>query len=212
MAIAMNPAAETVYCMDTSSLLAIQQTYPPSVFQDLWEHLSAMARRGCVVAPREVLNELRWVGDESLFGWANENRTMFVVPDSDQLLVVREIVNNHDFVGLLDVDAELPDADPFVAALAIVQQRRNADLPVRAEWVVVVDVDGAHPRHTPKLPDVCHHPSYGVKTIMASEMLREQNLRLPAPQRGLASLYGLWQGVDISETDIEDVKFAGKER
>lgn len=203
--------SSSIYCFDTSSLVALQQSYPPAIFPDLWEQLGAMAGGGELLAPREVFNELRWGGDDDLRAWAEAHRFLFIDPDSDQLSLVREIVNDRTFLGLVDVDAELPDADPFVVALAVVQNRKTPGSMVPQEWVVVTDQDGAKPGDRPNIHAVCGHPGYAVRVIAARDMLMEQGIHLPPSERGLADLYGLWQGVDISEQDIEEAKLRARE-
>jgi len=197
--------------MDTSSLVTIQQTYPPAIFPDLWERLAELARDGQLLAPREVFNELRWGGDDDLRNWVEAHKSMFIAPDLAQLSVATEIVNDREFIGLFDIDAELPDADPFVVALAVAKQRGNFGSMLQQQWVVVADADGAQPRNRPRIPDVCRHPRYGVRTIMALDMLREKDFHLPPSESGLAALYGIWKGTDISEKDLEDVKARGRE-
>lgn len=212
MAIMASIAGRTIYCLDTSALLVIQQTYPPTMFQDLWDQMGDLARNTDLQAPREVFNELRWSksGDDDLRKWADVHRYLFVNPDSEQLSVTQEIVNDTEFRGLVDVDSEVPDAAPFVIALSVVQQRRNGGSLLRANWVVVADEDGSQPRAVPKIPDICRHPRYGIQTVTALDMLRNLDFRLPPSQRGLGALYGVWRGVDISEKEIDDAKLRGR--
>jgi hypothetical protein len=95
---------------------------------------------------------------------------MFQDPDGEQIDVAREIVNHPQFQGLFDIDSETPDADPFVIALATVQQRRSTLFPRR--YVVVTEEAKAQPGRKPRIPDVCNHQSYQMECINILEMFR----------------------------------------
>lgn len=74
-----------------------------------------LVSQGRLVAPREVLRELEQVDDE-LLRWASECKAMFHPLDQHQLDVVRAIETA--FPDLVDPNKTIPDADPFVVALA----------------------------------------------------------------------------------------------
>lgn len=104
------------YCIDTCALIDLwRRHYPPDVFPGLWEDIERLVNHGLLIAPREVLEELRGVDDE-LLEWAQRHADMFLDPDDDQLREVRAILE--DFPDLIDADKETPDADPFLIALA----------------------------------------------------------------------------------------------
>lgn len=167
------------------------------------------ARGGQIRAPREVLNELRWVADDELRHWAETFQEIFIGPDSGQIGVAREIVNTREFAGLLDLDSELPDADPFVVALAVVGPAGGTLFTGRQPWTVVADADGQQSHQRPMIPDVCRDTRYKIRAITAFQLLAEFDVHLPPVERGLGSIYGLWRGVDITEEDIEGAKFRG---
>jgi len=161
-----------VYCADTSSLVNVQRTYPLAVFPGVWERLSDLANDGRLVAPREVYNELERGGDDEIFQWAKNHRFMFRDPDTEQIDVAREIVNDPKFEGLFDIDSETPDADPFVIALAAVQQCRSLMFP--EQYVVVADEARAQPGRKPRIPDVCSDPQYRLECINTLEMFKRE--------------------------------------
>jgi hypothetical protein len=159
-----------IYVVDTSSLVNVQRTYPRAVFPGLWQQLTGLAGSGRLISTREVFNELKEGADDEILGWAKAQKSMFQDPDDEQIAVAREIVNDPRFGQLFDIDAEMPEADPFVIALAFRLQRRDAMS--LTEYVVVADEARAKPGKKPKIPNVC--AEYGLECIGILEMcLRE---------------------------------------
>lgn len=165
-------ATQVIYCVDTSSLVNVQRTYPRAVFPGVWEQISELARAGRLISTREVLNELERGGDDEIYKWAKNHRFMFQDPDGEQIEVARGIVNDLQFQGLFDIDSETPDADPFVIALAAVQQRRSSMFPT--QYVVVADEARAQPGRKPRIPDVCNDPRYQLECIRVLEMFARE--------------------------------------
>lgn len=161
-----------VYCVDTSSLVNVQRTYPLAVFPGLWERMSELAGEGRLAAPREVFNELERGGDDEIFQWARSNRPMFRDPDDEQIQLAKTIVNDPKFGRLFDIDSETPDADPFVIALASVEQRRVSIFPQK--WIVVTDESRVQPGTKPRIPDVCNDPRYQLECIRILDMFRRE--------------------------------------
>jgi hypothetical protein len=144
------------YVIDTSALIDLKP-YPRDIFKTLWENLETLIREGNMIAPTEVLEELRRQRDD-LLEWVKKSR--FVVDlEPEQLAFVAEI--ERDFPDLVDKDKTTPEADPFVIALA------------RAKgWKVVSQEKAAKPRARPKIPDVC--PRYGVEYLSLFDFFREK--------------------------------------
>lgn len=161
-----------VYCVDTSSLVTIQRTYPLAVFPGVWECLAELAEDGRLVAPREVFNELKQGGDDEIFQWARDHGFVFRDLDPEQVEVAKQIVNDSKFEGLFDLDKETPEADPFVIALAAVQQRRHPMFP--EQWVVVADESRVQPGKKPRIPDVCRDPRYQIEPIRTLDMFTRE--------------------------------------
>jgi len=161
-----------IYCIDTSSLVTIQRTYSQSVFPGLWDCLSELVREGRLVAPQEVFKELKEGGDDEIYQWAKNHESMFRDLDPKQAEVVRQIVNDPKFKGLVDPDKETPDADPFVIALAVVEQRQVSMFP--EQWVVVADESREHPGKKPRIPDVCRDPRYQIEPIKTLDMFKRE--------------------------------------
>ena len=188
-------SAEGIYCLDTSALFFLAERYSADTFPEVWEHLTELAAREIVMVPREVRRELEKKEDNGAFTWIKENAALVRDLDSEQCDVVRAIVSSPRFHGLIDFDAELPDADPFVVALAVTM--RNVFDPLPA--VVAVD----SPEIGIGLARVCQHDSYPVRFLTPYEMLLEMGLDVPDTSvRGLSDLNGIWKGIDSSEEAI----------
>jgi hypothetical protein len=146
------------YCIDTSALIDLwRRLYPPDIFPSLWKEIDKLYAQGELIAPREVLKELEQKDDE-LLKWASKHRKMFKKLDYDQVNKVRNILSR--FQNLVDVNKTIPEADPFVIALALSKG-----------WTLITSEKLGSSGH-PKIPDVCTH--YGVKCINLIEFFREQ--------------------------------------
>ena len=152
------------YCIDTSALIDLwRRKYAPDVFRSLWEEIQKLISQGRLIAPQEVLEELKKQDDE-LLKWAKEHKGMFRDLDNEQQLQVRKILKK--FPKLIDENKETPDADPFVIALAMSKG-----------WKVVtseqpVDLN-TNPDARSKIPNVCEY--FNVKCIyQLLEFFREE--------------------------------------
>lgn len=147
-----------VYCIDTSALMDLTERYPDSVFPTLWKNIEALVSQKRLIAPREVFKEIVW--DVQLQNWAKKHRKMFKDLDKEQIQYVKEI--EAKYPSLVDSGKTTPDADPFIIALAKVE---NA--------TVITSEKSASPTSTRvKIPDVC--PAYGIKCVSLTEWFNEQ--------------------------------------
>ena len=195
-------STEAIYCLDTSALLFMADTYSPDAFPDVWKQLAELVDGEVVMAPREVRRELEKKEDNGALSWVKANGTLLRDLDADQSRVASEIVSSPRFHGLIDLDAELPEADPFVIALAVTCQGRSGFF---TEAPAVVGVDTFHVRVS--LSDVCEDAKYPIRFLAPYQMLREIDIDVPEPGgRGLADLYGIWKGVDFTEEEIAAIK------
>ena len=70
------------YVFDTSSLVgAWVRSYPPDLFPGVWEHMSDLAQAGQLIAPEDVLEELKDRDDE-LQAWVKARTDAIIVPTS----------------------------------------------------------------------------------------------------------------------------------
>jgi hypothetical protein len=159
------------YCIDTSALIdAWRVIYPPDLFPTLWDNdLTDLISEGLLVAPQEVLDELKQRDDE-LFEWAKDqnHKEMFKDLDEEQVNLVRQIESK--FPGLIDIKKSTADADPFIIALA------------KSRGLTVITSEKSRPRK-PNIPDVCK--AYDVKCVTLQEFFREQGWKfyLRSPKR-----------------------------
>lgn len=149
------------YCIDTSALIdAWVRWYPKDVFPTLWDRFEGLLQAGELVAPDEVLEELRQKEGDTLTAWALVHKHMFKVTDTNLQETAGEILNR--FPRLVDPNSSVTEADPFVIALA---QTMNTTV------VTGEKATGQLETH-PHIPDVCRH--YAIKCINILEFIREQ--------------------------------------
>jgi len=148
------------YCIDTSALIdGWVRWYPKDVFPSLWDNTEELVEDGEIIAPDEVLNELE-KKEDSLAKWAVDKKEMFCVLDEDLQKLARRVLKR--FPRLVDASASVPEADPFVIALA----RKTKGT------VVTGEKPTGKLDSNPHIPDVCVH--YGIKCIGMLELIREQ--------------------------------------
>lgn len=107
------------YCIDTSGLTFGWRHHPRSNFPSLWNDIETTITRGLLIAPDEVLQELKRGGDD-LYDWACTQYGLFIPPDPDIQSEVSAILANPDHAKLLytQTATNLVVADPFVIATA----------------------------------------------------------------------------------------------
>lgn len=100
---------------DTSAYInGRRDHYPVETFPSVWQLVAEAMDDGRVIAPREVLNELKAKDDETC-AWAKERAERFVEPSED---VQREA---GVILGMLPNPGVRDGADPFVVAEAKVR-------------------------------------------------------------------------------------------
>ena len=197
----------TTYCLDTSALLFMADTYSADVFPEVWEELADLVTDRVVIAPREVRRELEKKDDNGALSWARAHGSLFQPLDADQASIAAQVMNSPQLLGLIDLDSELPDADPFVFALAIARHRSTNFFDSLTEVAVVAAKSSAR---RVGLQDVCQASglsSYGVRFLTPYQLLQEIDIDVPEPGGGLADLHGIWEGMDFTEEQIEAAKF-----
>jgi hypothetical protein len=152
------------FCIDTSALIEMTN-YPQDIFSGLWLDLGSIADEGLLISPREVFVEIGKKWEEDLQKWVKLHSNMFVKLDEDQFLMAQNIITK--FPKLVKINKTIPDADPFVIALA----------KSRGSWVVVTSENSSKNKFVPKIPDVCK--SLNVKYIDLHNLLRECNFKYP---------------------------------
>ena len=133
----------TIYCIDTSSLIAAwQERYPPEHFPAFWGKMNVLIDQGQLVAIREVLEEMTKRSDE-LHKWLKQRGEMFRDLEAPIQLEAARILGR--FPRLVGERKLRTSADPFVIALAKVE----------GMTVVTEEKPTGSLQSNPKIPDVC---------------------------------------------------------
>jgi hypothetical protein len=127
-----------------------------------------MANSGQLLAPHEVYKELEAGSDDDIFKWAKRHKFIFRDLNSEQFELAQKIINDPKYRDSFDLDKETPEADPFVIALALVEQRTISLF--SAQIVVVSDENRATIGKKPKIPNICADPNYQVECIHVLDM------------------------------------------
>ncbi len=162
-----------VYCVDTSALIDLKWWYPEDVFA-VWDELGKLVTSRRLIAPRQVLEELKRK-DDTLLKWVMKHRRMFCSLDEGQIAALQEVESR--FPDLVDHMKQIPDADPFVVGLAVARQRARSqdDLFTTHEHVVVTQEKLSAPGGRRRIPNVCQ--AYGVRWLPLIEMFRCEKWR-----------------------------------
>ena len=104
------------YVIDTSALFDLKGKYPERIFRRLWELFNEMCGRAQVVAPREVLQEIR-KGDDEMLVWADNYTDIFLEPTDQEALMVASVLSKYP-AAIIQKYSTRPWADPMVIACA----------------------------------------------------------------------------------------------
>lgn len=85
---------DNIYIIDTSSLVKLNRNNPIDVFPSVWEKLKFLANNDRLLAPREVLNEIRQ-NDDMLSKWVKARKKMFKRPTKRQVGIVKKILKDY---------------------------------------------------------------------------------------------------------------------
>ena len=147
------------YVIDTCALIDLwRRRYPRDIFPTLWQKLEELIGAGELVAPQEVRAELQRQHDE-LCVWARKQKQCFTELDAEQIVCVRKILLI--FPSLIDTKKTIPDADPFVVALAMSKG-----------WKVISSENPGGTSLRKRIPDVCDH--YKIKCLSLLDFFRER--------------------------------------
>jgi len=130
------------YCIDTCALIDFGESYFQDIFPGLWGDMERLAIDGLLIAPTEVYKEIARTYDGEIQRWTRQHKEMFIELDDEQIREVKAIEKR--FGNLIDPDKTIPDADPFLIALA----------KSRGNWTVVTQ-EKPSTKLKPKIPDVC---------------------------------------------------------
>lgn len=157
---------EEVYCVDTSSLIALKQDLPADVFPGVWQKIDGLIQSKRLISTREVLREIE-SGHDELVTWAKTRKRIFLNPDVEELETVKDILRN--FRLLVDAAKQGSHADPFVVAQAKVRNDRSSRQLLRVKHIVVTQESKTNPN---KIPRVCAH--YQIDSVNLLELFRRE--------------------------------------
>ena len=155
-----------IYIIDSSSLVKLNRNNPIDVFPSIWEKLKLLADNNRLIAPREVLNEIKQ-NDDMLSKWAKNQKKMFKEPTQRQIELVQEILK--DFPALIDTERKF-DADPWVIALAIELSSSSQQTIFTIKRIVVTEEKLRENRV--RIPFVCNKKS--IESIDIVELFRTE--------------------------------------
>jgi hypothetical protein len=132
----------TIYCIDTSSLIAAwQERYPIENFPAFWVKVDNLINSGRLVAPIDVFHEIKKRSDE-LHAWLKKRPAMFrELEDAIQIEATQILAKFPRLVGEKKLRTS---ADPFVIALARVGGLQ-----------LVTDEKPTGSLARPNIPDIC---------------------------------------------------------
>jgi hypothetical protein len=153
------------YCIDTSAFVRIKERYPQEIIP-VWDYLTDLAQQGRLIAPYQVLLELKKQSDE-VSDWAEKNIMIFKYLNGKQQYISKDIINA--FPRLVDPQKTSPaDADPDVIALA---QDENLTVLTDEKFLGMIP-----PKSKTRIPDVCDF--YGVPWLNDYvELFKNENWR-----------------------------------
>jgi len=155
-----------IYIIDTSSLVKLNRNNPIDVFPSIWEKLKFLADNNCLIAPREVLNEIKQ-NDDMLSKWAKNQKKMFKEPTQRQIELVQDILR--EFPSLIDAEQKY-QADPWLIALAM----ELSSNPQRTIFTIkrIIVTEEKLRENKIRIPFVCNKKS--IETIDIVELFRTE--------------------------------------
>jgi len=151
------------YIFDANIWIHLGRHHPQDIFVTLWQRIDAAIRNGEVCSPDEVCQELAQ-GTDGLAEELRRHDGLFVPLTNDLQAAVGNVMSQCP--TLADLESERNRADPFVVALANLQN-----------GVVVTNEKPRRANNGPmKVPDACAH--FGLRQVDWFGFLREKNWRL----------------------------------
>lgn len=153
-----------MYCIDTGPIIVMKNYYPidMDIFQPLWQELETAGKNKLIISPREVLKELECIDDE-LLKWAKEHFS-FQKLDANQLEIMQDIMTK--FPNCVDTEKTIPEADPFVIALA---KSKNCTVITHERSITL-----SGPQSRPRIPNICEALEVGCIPLL--EFFKERGV------------------------------------
>ena len=150
--------------MTQASGLISNRHYPNDVFPNLWRNVEDLISKGRILAPKEVLDEIKR-GHDELVQWCKDHREMF---QNTTALTgqVQNIIRNHP--TLINPNATHESADPYIIALAMSRMHDIAGL-------IPIIVTDKNVSRASKIPYVAR--ANNIQTCKLMEMFQREGWR-----------------------------------
>ncbi len=160
--------SDCIYVIDSCSLIDLNIHTPIDVYPSVWKKLEELIRRGLLVSPKEVFNEIKQQ-DDKLSEWAKKQNNFFKEVSVEQLKIVTEILDKYP--ALVKIDRKY-DADPFVIALAVEMATNQQQTLTTIKRIVVTEEKLAGMKL--KIPLICK--DYNIDCINVNDMFRSEKV------------------------------------
>jgi Domain of unknown function (DUF4411) len=145
-----------VFVIDTSSLIALREWQPRRNHPKAWKQIDGLIDDNRLIAPEEVFREIQ-TGFDPLRKWASnlrKEKRLFKPAIARVVGIAKQLISN--FRDLVDPDQPETNADPFVVALAIAEEKPSGKLAYDShpEHFVVTEEKFTHSGRT-RIPHVC---------------------------------------------------------
>jgi len=152
------------YIIDSSSLIELNRHNPIDLFPTVWERIESLINKGRLIAPKEVLYEIK-KGDDQLARWAKRQSGLFKEPTLKQIEILKDILKQYP--SLVNENRQC-DADSWVIALAIEMAPSSQKTLAPIKRIVVTEEKLRGDKI--KIPLVCQ--KYNIESIDILDMFR----------------------------------------
>ncbi|MBU7032809.1 MAG: DUF4411 family protein [Theionarchaea archaeon] len=152
------------YIIDSSSLIELNRHNPMDIYPTVWKKIESLIEKKSLVAPREVLYEIK-VGGDQLIDWVRQQKDFFVDPTPQQIILVREILEKYPAIVK---SYRRYDADPWIIALAIEKTMNPQETLIHIKKIIITEEKLRGNKI--KIPLICRE--YGIDCIAVLEMFK----------------------------------------
>ena len=149
-----------IYVIDSSSLINLLQHVPMDVFPSVWRKLESKIEDRQLIAPKEVLNEIRQK-DDDLLEWAKKHLGVFVEDSTELADLASELARENPNAAK---SKQRGEADLWVIALARLKSEGSLATPV------IVTQEKRRGHQIPRISE-----KYGIDSIGILDMFRREN-------------------------------------
>jgi len=156
-----------IYCFDTSSVIELNRKFFQKKSLDVIQNIEALINSGRLIIHEIVVKEIR-SGKDDIIKWVNKNPIAVRKIDQDQWNLAQRIIQNHQSWF---PSSKEEFADPWVIALAAIENDRNKD--TLFNYVCVVVAEESQKKERLKMRTICQE--YSIECINLEEMFRREN-------------------------------------